>query len=426
MPQAGDTLRFSIATINQGVLQSYADTGANKSWVYDSLVPIRQGVSEYLNSAQTPYPVNGKISEKLADTLTLQGFSLYDVYNFYSNSASEFVINQRGFTIPTGLSFPFPPTAKFSPAYTDNDEVYEFPLNYLDRDSNTFDFTFNNPFPAAYYSSRGYRINEVEAWGSITTPFGTFNCIKVKVDIVGYDTVSFGTLNFGQATHQREYQWLSPQLKIPVATLSGNVINGNFIPLNVQYRDSTRNLPGLLRPLALFNADTTSVRIGDSLQFNNFSISLIPAAYNWSISPNTFSYVSGSSATSIEPLVVFNDTGKYDVQLIVNNGSGIDTLLLTDYIEVKQAVSVVEYKKVSISDLKIFPNPIRANSRVHLISKFNLKRIRLLDLNLRQVKEWNGILGGETYLNIESIVPATYFLIIDTGKEELVKKLIVQ
>lgn len=423
MPQAGDTLRYSIAVIDTAVLLSIPDTGSNRIWNFDSLVPIRQGISEYLNSNQTPYSVSGKIAEKIADTISLSGFSLYDVYDYYTNSTNAFQIDQRSFTIPTGI--PIVPLAPFSPNYIDPDEVYSFPLDYLDRDSTTFDFTFVNAFPPAYYSTTGYRINEVEAWGTVTTPYGSFSCLKVRTDVVAYDTVSFGTLAIGDSIITREYKWISPQLKIPALTVSGSVINGIFLPTNIQYRDSVRNLPGLLAPLALFNADTTVANVGDTVEFNNFTLSLFPVFSNWDISPGTFNYVNGTNSTSAEPAVVFNDTGRYDVQLIVNNGQGMDTLLRQDYIRVNQAVSVKEIYKQLI-DIQLSPNPVESKSVLTLSSAIKVEQIILYDLQMRKIKEWNQLNKGQNELRFgDQTHSGTYFLLIQTEYGDLSKKLII-
>lgn len=344
MPSSGDTLRFSEGVLDTAILLNYQNPGPNQVWNFNSLVPLRQGVSEFLNSNQTPYTaIPQRIGEKLADTVSLGGVNLYDVYNFYNNSTSEYALEYRGASIPTGLSFPFPSVFKIDDPYIDKDEVYQFPLNYLDRDSSTYNYVFSSPLPTilnAYYGSRGYRINEADAWGNLTTPFGSFNCIRVVTDIVGYDTVQFDTTGFGINSHRREYKWLSPNVEIPVLTINGIVVGGVFVPSTVQYRDSVRpGIPNLFSPIALFSADNTNGIVRDTFNITNATISLTTPNYRWDIQPSNFQYVNNTTATSQDISIVFNQTGLYNVQLIADNGNGSDTLLILDYIQINNPIN---------------------------------------------------------------------------------------
>ena len=59
-----------------------------------------------------------------------------------------------------------------------------------------------------------------------------------------------------------------------------------------------------------------------------------PSNWNWSITPSTFSFVKGTSSTSRDPKVQFNEEGDYSITLIVSNGSSYDTITKTDFITV--------------------------------------------------------------------------------------------
>ncbi|MEQ8908360.1 MAG: hypothetical protein RIC95_04150 [Vicingaceae bacterium] len=413
MPQAGDTFRYSIGTLDTAVLLGFQSTGPNQQWNFNSLQAQRQNVEQYFASANTPYSaqVSNRIGLKIADTLALGGLvNLYDVYDFFDNSTAEYAKDYRAASVPTGLSFPFPPVLTIAPAFTDKDEVYQFPLNYLDRDSSTFDFAYNNSLIGAYYGSNGYRINEVEAWGTMVTPYGTFNTLKVKTDVVSYDTVSFGGNNFGFNSHTREYKWLSNQMQFPVVTVSGNVVAGVFIPTNVQYRDSVRNVPSLFAPLALFNADTTAIEVNDTVFFNNTSISISPIQNNWSISPSTYQYVNGTSATSQNPVVVFTDTGSYDVQLIVQNNQGVDTLDRADYIDVNPINTGINNTKLPKFNFKLFPNPMKQGSLLMLQFDKNIKPDHFVIYTL----EGKAMLEQQTQAEVEQLMLPTQSLLSGT------------
>lgn len=426
MPQSGDSLIYSISVPDTAVLLSYSQSGANLQWNFDSLIPVRQGVSEFINSNQSPYNISSRIGEKLADALTIDGFELKDVYNFYTNNTSRYQLDYRGISVPNPLPFGGP-TIPFSVAFNDPDEIYKFPLNYQNRDTSTFEFIFNN-IPTAYYASSGQRINEVEAWGNIRTPFGAFNCIKVKTDIISYDSVSFNGTTFGDTTHRREYKWISPQEAIPIAILNGNVVNGIFIPLNMQYRDSARaGVPNLFVPLALFNADTTEVKIGETLTFNNLTISLSSANYRWNFYPSTVQYTNGTNANSESPAVIFADSGFYDVELIASNPQGTDTLRINNYIEVKGTVSLAEFSKNKSADwFELYPNPIKRGESIQIKSKKQFNRVELYNSNSQLISSQDVNNQKSSMLSLPTnLSSGIYFISIELDGQQFLKKLLI-
>ena len=188
MPVSGDTLRFSTALLDSSILLNYQRSGANQTWIFDSLRVISQTVQNFVSSSQTPYnaiPTN-RIGLLFADTLSLGPNSVTNVYNFINSTSSDFSIDYRAATLPF-VGSPIP----IQIPYQNKDEVFQFPLDYQDRDSSDYDFVFNNIFPQLYYGYAGYRINEVDAWGSVTTPYGTFNTLRVVTDMVSLDSISF-------------------------------------------------------------------------------------------------------------------------------------------------------------------------------------------------------------------------------------------
>ncbi len=428
MPSTGDTLRYSIAVPDSAVLLNFNSTGANQTWRFDSLQAIRQGLSEFISASQSGYTQvpTSRTGELLTDSLVLGTITLLDVYNFYNNSTSEYALDYRGFSTPTGFSPPFPTVIRESPQFVDKDEVYQFPLNYLDRDSSTFDFTYQNVILGVYISSRGYRINEVEAWGTITTPYGTFNCIKVKTDIVTYDTLSFGTTQFGINSHQREYKWLSPNVGIPIANLSGNVVAGVFVPGNIQYRDTLRPaVPNIFAPIAIFNADTTTVNLNGSVLFSNNTISITPATYQWSISPVTHQYINGSNANSAEPEVQFNAIGFYDVQLIATNSRGSDTLFIPSYIEVRLASGINDQSSLD-NKILLYPNPVRSGEEMILETEVKINEILIFDQQSRLVRRIRPNSTNRIVINTADLESGIYILQLEAEESSIQKKIIIQ
>ena len=100
------------------------------------------------------------------------------------------------------------------------------------------------------YKKRGYRITEVDGYGSITTPYGTANCLRVVTTQYSRDTVTTTLLpspfnKFSFPNNQRSYQWLTLGEKMPYLEVLGNVIFGVFTPTQVRYRDVIRSFVGI-------------------------------------------------------------------------------------------------------------------------------------------------------------------------------------
>ena len=170
MPVAGDTSRYSVAEITPSFLSTYQNSGPNYTWNFSSLTPEEQRVDEYYSSAQTPYNFPNTIARKYVDSISMGGFILENIHEFFNSTAASFNTVGRGITY-SGIPFSIP--------YIDPDEVYQFPLDYLNYDSSTFQAQFVNPFLQIYYNSEGYRVNEVDGYGQITTPYGTFNVLRI-------------------------------------------------------------------------------------------------------------------------------------------------------------------------------------------------------------------------------------------------------
>lgn len=240
LPNSGDTIRYSIAALSS--VGDYTSTGVNYIWKFDTLRPIRQGRRDFTNN--TPYlmffgPL--KFGEKIADTIVSQnipGFgnvTITDFYQFYRNLPSVFDVEGAGLKIN---NIPVPSF------YSDKDELYLLPLSYGQKDSTTFKFsTATSTAIPIVYKKTGYRITKVDGWGTISTPYGTFNCLRVVTTQYSKDTIifnsSFGPIPIGYNNYQRAYQWLSPSEKIPILEVNGNIDNtGKFLPTLVRYRDS--------------------------------------------------------------------------------------------------------------------------------------------------------------------------------------------
>ncbi|MBL0342969.1 MAG: hypothetical protein IPP71_20125 [Bacteroidetes bacterium] len=125
--------------------------------------------------------------------------------------------------------------------YSDPDELYYFPLNYGDQDSGTFSVSTSIPTIGSYIQA-GKRKNTVDGWGSITTPFGTFNVLRIKSVITETDTIKVTTpfpFTLPFSNNRVEYRWIAKGIHIPILEV---VIANNAIT-SMKYRDQYRYIP---------------------------------------------------------------------------------------------------------------------------------------------------------------------------------------
>ncbi|MFT6166121.1 MAG: hypothetical protein ACJAV5_001306 [Vicingaceae bacterium] len=423
MPVSGDTLRFSAAILDTAVLLNYQRNGANQTWNFNSLRPIGQTVQNFVSSSQTPYNTvpTSRIGLLFADTLSLGPNSVTNVYNFVNSTSTDFSIDWRAATLPfLGSAIPI------QIPFQDRDEVFQFPLDYLDRDSSVYNFVFNNVFPPLYYGSSGYRINEVDGWGTVSTPYGRFNTLRIITDMVSMDTISFSGQNISIPSHVRTYQWIANGERIPVMTVNGLVIAGAFVPNSVEFRDSARVITPLIPSIAIFTADTTVVDLNDTLGFTNLSIGGLGLTHEWSFNPNNVVYRSGNSASrNIE--VSFTDTGFYDVQLIVSAGTSKDTLLRENYIKVLGSNGIQSVNNELLNRILLSPNPAKLGDDLVLRveNEIDLIGYEVVDVQGKVIERMK-VMNKRSVGLKAPITSGIYFYKVITRQGSIVKKIIVE
>ena len=254
MPVPTDTLRQSMAAV---VLPAGAPplsrNGANQTWDYNGLVATAQNVARFSSIPNQPLytltygsAVSGPNRATVAATQTLPlppGVALpfSDPYQFFRASATEFRSVGYGATVGgTAIPVLFAST-------NEQDVVYRLPLSYASQpDSSRSFFSITVP-GTGYLSQRRKRVNKVDAWGTLTTPFGTFATVRVVTRLEDHDSVSVGTTSQGlDLPLTREYKWLAPGQHVPLLTITTNQIGSQEVVTRVEYRDIYRRIVGPL------------------------------------------------------------------------------------------------------------------------------------------------------------------------------------
>lgn len=244
---AGDTIRLSV-TNTVPANTSLATNGVNAFWDYSGLVPTSQDLDSFLAVTSTGaiysiYFANFSFNTNRAN-IAARGVDLSaaggavpitDVYNFYYNSSASY--KQVGFGANiSGVSTPVP--------YTNKDIVYTFPCNYGNTDSSDSNYSINVP-SQGYAEGQQHRVNHLDGWGTVITPFGTFNSLRVVSELTGSDSVFISNFGFGLSfprTKTREYKWLTTNGKIPVLQINVNVNGQNETVTSIRYKDIYRDL----------------------------------------------------------------------------------------------------------------------------------------------------------------------------------------
>lgn len=190
LPDIGDQVTLVTAdTINANP----GPAGANKTWNFANWHPeagTTPQIEQYVAPAGTPYAnqFNGAtiVGKVLDDTIT---------YAYYKEQASSFTYLGSG-------------SLAYLQTYTDQDVQLKFPLNYNNSFPEAFAYITdaNSGFP---FYSKGARNLTYDAYGTLTTPLGTFqNAMRYKGVSSQIDSASFSGLEIVNHTNITTYGWL--------------------------------------------------------------------------------------------------------------------------------------------------------------------------------------------------------------------------
>lgn len=238
MPNVNDEVLYSVKQTLPNFNASL--TGPDYKWDYTSLIPDSQRVEKIVSPASTGYPFVGFITTYAMVNnnpdlfpYVLLGSTPTNNYNFYKKSATQLVINVQGST--TG-------TTAIPIIQNPVDVVYKFPLTYGNKDSSNSGY--KNVLPGfGYFEKKQKRVNTVDGWGELKTPYGTFNTIRVKSVITVVDSIFIDSLGFGFSIPlptRYEFKWLANGSKLPVLEIdAAGVLNLPIMTVdNVLYQDS--------------------------------------------------------------------------------------------------------------------------------------------------------------------------------------------
>lgn len=324
LPVVSDTVRYSLSASD--VSQLIGQTGANQVWDAMGLVPNFQEIASF----RSPISINflfgfafGSSTYGVQSTDFSAGIIQgEDVYDFFSLSNQAQVSTGRAFSVQ-GI----PLTQTWS------DTLLKFPLEFGHSYTRSFVSNQVNALVATIRTS-GTRETSVEGWGTLSTPFGTFDCIQVRSNLRITDTIrtQFAP-NFPipVTRNQTEYRWFAKGEKIPI--LEVIVIGGFLNQTTVRFKDrynaeAFKNLAriGSNKTRFVWNNDQDTCVLQDNSLRN-------PVSRQWNIQPQTgYRLVGGSTLTDVSPKILFTEPGSFDVSLSVFYNAGRADTTATSYL----------------------------------------------------------------------------------------------
>ena len=157
------------------------------------------------------------------------GFSFEEFFAFYQNDDEAHTIVGYGATL-TGIPVP----SQTDPV----DDVYVFPLEFGNSHAGYSEWDVEIP-GIGYYQLKQDRVYEVEGWGTITTPYDSFEALKVRTEIEANDSVYVDLIGQGFTFDRAsiQYTWLSLDEGVPVLTITENL----GLTTTIQYKDEEEN-----------------------------------------------------------------------------------------------------------------------------------------------------------------------------------------
>ena len=313
LPNIGDALTFSTDNSVDGLTPGAA--GADQTWDFSQL----EGEVSYTSTFISPSDAFG--NEQFPDaTIALETDTITDEgavtgYSFLQETDNG--LFNLGFSadfLGTGTPVQFtidPPQQLLALPTTTSTTFTDVSVRVLQVDG----AAFSEQADSARITTEQTRTVTVDGWGTLTTPAGTFDALRQRVDIVSEETfeVKIGGVwtDLGFPTQRTfvEYEWMSPEGSGPVLTMT---LDDNGMATSATYFESSAG--GGEAPVVSFTFDDQ----GDgAYRFTDQSTN-DPTFWNWDF---------GDDNTSDEqnPTHTYTTPGDYTVCLTAGNDAGSDT-----------------------------------------------------------------------------------------------------
>ncbi|MCX6272044.1 MAG: hypothetical protein NTU44_12655 [Bacteroidetes bacterium] len=300
MPNVGDSMRRSKTYSMYNL--DYQTSGTNFTWDFSTLDWVSQQVDNYVAVSTTPVtyqlvfnlpfdPNKATIASPGGSFDSLGGVTLTDVYSFFRETNTIYGFSGVGITL-NGLTIPI--------KYNTPDILFRFPLTVGTTDSSTSTFSLNLA-GYGYLSTSRHRVNHVDGWGTVTTPFGSFPSIRVKSVVSEYDSIYIDSLSMGVPINRNytEYKWMADNKGLPIIEIT---VEG--MATTVLYYDSIRTMFTAAMPISYQICQGETVQLGVTLNGGT-----PPYTYLWSDGQTTPAIQISPPASNIYSVTITDSQG---------------------------------------------------------------------------------------------------------------------
>jgi hypothetical protein len=338
MPVPGDTIRVSMTGV---VPSGYEKTGMDTAWNYAMLEALTQRVDTFASATSTPaiyqlifVLLGGANLASPVNIPPIPGLPVTDGFTFFKNSTGSFSNLGSAVTIQ-GLPLP----AK----YDVPDKQYQFPMTPGLTWSSVSSFAINIPNVLSYSTQR-IRSSTVDGWGDLTTPYGTFQTLRVKSTLAIHDSIYIDTLGFGLPMNRDiiEYKWLA---------------KGKGIPL-LQINQENNSVAATYRDFYRMSAEPLTVNLGPDTTVARGTILTLKATVTGGTPPYQIFWSTLDSGSTITDTIMEPITyTAFAMDAMQAFGTG------------QRIVSIDSsqgYKEAGAFQLSVFPNPSSGKVRFTL------------------------------------------------------------
>lgn len=243
-PDAQDTLVSSQAISFQ---IDYASTGPNYTWDFSNLSFSNQitriyqplaGTPLLVNMAYGPFAVTAYRSSYYAPYLDLPLAQIGQILPIEIGDVNQYTKKSAPRLSYVGYSLSI--SGQGVPMKSDTIETkYYFPLDYgADYTTKGYTYFDLSMFIDAQWMQKRKRHTVVDGWGSITTPYGTFDVLRVQHRVEETDSIGYTGTVFGlDIPVTYEYEWIAKNEKTPILRITTSELMGNETVVSIEYKD---------------------------------------------------------------------------------------------------------------------------------------------------------------------------------------------
>jgi hypothetical protein len=317
---------------------------------------------------------------QLADTLLLLDFILHSLQRFQSRNENLLLENFIGFTVELAGT----PTQAVI-VYQNQDTITQFPVSYGNSwtSSTRYGLDLNPAGQNILYYSKQTRNTTIDAWGTLQTPFDTFeNVIRLRSDILRVDTIiENDTDTTFLVADQIEYMWLDTNFALPIMTANGLINENDSIILNaVEYvfQESCPEPTWEVDPGGILFYTDTAGNATVHFVINNSNAD----TYSWNFGDGQFEETTGDVSHT------YNAPGVYTVSIAgcmancLPLNSCSTQFITFEVLDTTTSIVHIEGDKVGI---KLFPNPVSQSLNLFIPATLGEQQFSIFDLNGKTV-----------------------------------------